>query len=283
MPHPPAEIELSDADVERLVRSQHPSLVGPLRRVAHGWDNDVFRLGDDLAVRLPRRASAAALIVHEQQWLPMLADRLPVRVPAPIAVGVPDETFPWNWSVVPWFDGASAIDLAPAERDEFAGELALTLRALHVPAPADAPRNPVRGVPMRERNDVVAPRLVGWPVLEQRWREALAAPQWQGPPVWVHGDVHLGNIVISEGRVVALIDFGDMCAGDPACDLAIAWLGFTPAGRAVFRETLGERYVEADWCRARGWAASFATLMADLEDPAYRAMAAHAVAQLALD
>lgn len=283
MPHPPAEIELSVVDVERMLASQHPSLSADLRRVAHGWDNDVFRLGDHLAVRVPRRVSAARLIEHEQKWLPAVAALLPVPVPAPVAVGTPDERFPWGWSVVPWFDGHRAIDIAPSERDALAEELASTLRALHVPAPANAPRNSVRGVPLRDRNDIVTPRLAGSPLLERCWRDALAAHEWDRPPVWVHGDVHLGNIVAAGGRIAALIDFGDMCAGDPACDLAVAWLGFTPAGRAVFRDALGAGYVEADWRRARGWAASFASLVADLDDPAYRAMSAHTIAQLALD
>lgn len=145
MSHPAAEVSLTVVDVDRLLASQHPGLRGPLRPEAHGWDNEVFRLGDALAVRLPRREAAATLIEHEQRWLPEIASRLPVRIPVPVAVGVPEGEYPWRWSVVPWFDGVRAMDLPTAERDGIAGTLADTLRALHIPAPADAPLNPVRG------------------------------------------------------------------------------------------------------------------------------------------
>ncbi len=283
MPEPAAEVSLTTADVDRLLAAQHPHLRGPVRLVAHGWDNDVFRLGDGLAVRLPRRAAAAQLIANEQRWLPLLAEVLPVAVPAPVAVGVPGAGYPWAWSVVPWFGGARMLDLDPSQRDAFAAPLARALRALHVQAPADAPFNPVRGVALRERDETVRRRVAHHPVLERRWAEALAAPVWDGAPVWVHGDVHPGNMVVDGSRLSALIDFGDMCGGDPACDLAIAWTGFTPVGRAAFRAELGDGYGDATWRRARGWAAAFASLLHDTDDPAMRAMSVHAVEQLAPD
>src|SRR5690606_21675747 len=156
------------------------------------------------------------------------APRLPVAIPVPVAVGVPDKGFPWRWSVVPWFAGRRALDLEPHQRDAFAVELAGVLRALHTPAPADAPHNPVRGVPLAERSAVVRERLADLPQLLPLWAAGLAAPGWTGPALWLHGDIHPGNIVVGDDRLAALIDFGDMCAGDPASDLSVAWLAFTP-------------------------------------------------------
>ena len=280
MPQPPAEVTLAPADVDRLIASQHPSLRGELRAVAHGWDNEVFRLGDDLAVRLPRREAAAHLIENEQRWLPVLASSLPVRVPVPVALGVPDELYPWRWSIVPWFDGVRVVDLPQAERDALVGEIAAVLRALHVVAPVDAPRNPVRGVPLRDREAVVRGRVVDSPSLAAIWDAGLAAPVWSGRDVWVHGDVHPGNLIARGGRLVALIDFGDMCAGDPACDLAVAWMALGPDGRARLRADLGPGYDEPMWIRARAWAVAFATLLRDADDAWLRAMSSHAIAQL---
>lgn len=281
MPHPDADLRLTAADVGRLVAAQHPSLLAPIRHAAHGWDNELFRLGDDLAARLPRRAFAAHLIEHEQRWLPALAAVLPVPVPAPVAVGVPGQGFPWAWSIVPWFEGRPATSLRPHERDAFAVPLADALRALHTPAPAAAPHNPVRGVPLSERDAVVRERLAAHPDLAAAWAQGVAAPVWDGDPMWLHGDVHPGNLVVQGGRLAALVDFGDMCAGDPACDLAIAWSAFTPEGREAFRDALGSGYDGATWLRAKAWAASFALLSLDAPDAGMRAMAEHARAALA--
>ncbi len=280
MSQPPAEVDLSIADVDALLAAQHPSLRGELRRVAHGWDNDVFRLGERLAVRLPRRELAAHLVEHEQRWLPEIAAGMPVALPVPVAVGGPQGTYPWSWSIVPWFDGIPLIECDPRDRDACAEDLADALRAVHRPAPADAPVNPYRGVPMRQRDAVVRARLVDSALLTQLWDEALAAPSWHGPPVWVHGDVHPGNLIADGGRLTAIIDFGDMCGGDPACDLAIAWTGFTAAGRRRFRDRLGEAYDEATWLRARGWAIAMATAVRESDDAGLRSLYPHLLTQL---
>ncbi|MFS0866835.1 aminoglycoside phosphotransferase family protein [Microbacterium sp. 179-B 1A2 NHS] len=280
MPQPGAELDITVADVERLVGTQHPALRASVRRAASGWDNDVFRLGEDLAVRLPRRQAAVPLIEHEQRWLADIAARMPVDLPVPVAVGRPDPGFPWPWSIVPWFEGTVAATVSASERNGIARQLADALRALHVPAPIDAPRNPVRGVPLADRAAAVEPRFAAFPELRGLWRAGLAAPSWPHPPVWVHGDVHPGNIVVRDGRVRALLDFGDMCAGDPACDLAIAWLGFTADGRDVFQRSLADAYDSHVWTRARAWAAAIAALLADADDAWLRAMSAAAVAEL---
>ncbi|GAA3899873.1 aminoglycoside phosphotransferase family protein [Microbacterium invictum] len=280
MQPPPADLDIAVADVDRLLATQHPALRGPLTRVAHGWDNDVFRLGDDLAVRLPRRELAAHLIENEQRWLPELAPRLAVPIPVPVALGVPDEHFPWHWSVVPWFPGRRGLDLAPHERDAVAVELAGVLRALHVPAPTTAPVNPFRGVPMRQRDDVIRERLAIAPELLPVWEAGLAASEWRGPDVWLHGDMHAGNVIFDGDRIGALIDFGDMCSGDPASDLSVAWLAFTATGRTAFRAALADLYDESDWTRARGWAAALALISVDSDDPGFRAVARHARTQL---
>lgn len=280
MPEPAAEIRLAADEVRRLVDEQHPSFVGEVRLFSHGWDNDLFRLGDTWAVRLPRRTAAADLIVHEQRWLPELSPRLPVPTPVPVAVGLPTAEFPWRWSIVPWLPGSRLADLTPTERDGAAGDVAAALAALHVPAPADAPRNPHRGIPLHERDARTRDLLAGDPSLLDLWRAGVAAPPWRGSPVWVHGDVHPRNLVAERGRLTGVLDFGDVCAGDPACDLAIAWTAFTPVGRARMRAALGERYDSAIWTRARAWSALFAVLLAGTRDPGFREVAAHSRAEL---
>lgn len=295
---PPADVELTPGLVHGLLAAQHPDLAGlPLRLVAHGWDNATFRLGDDLAVRLPRRAVAARLVEHEQQWLPLLARLCPVPVPAPVRTGVPAPTYPWAWSVVPWFAGRHAADEPLAARTPWAPALAEALAALHVRAPAGAPVNPVRGGALAGRSTALRERLVAGHLdhlvpdararAEALWEDALAAPAWPGPPVWAHGDPHPANLVTRDGTLAALLDFGDVTAGDPACDLATAWLTFDATGRAAFRarsDALADR-TGADtgrWRRAAGWALVMASAMVvhGDDDPVIGGIGAHAVREL---
>ncbi len=294
---PPAEVDLSPALVRALLTAQHPDLAGlPVRPAAHGWDNATFRLGDALAVRLPRREAAAHLVEHEQQWLPVLAALCPVPVPAPVRVGVPGPLFGWSWSVVPWFDGRHAVDQPVADRTAWARDLAEALTALHVPAPAEAPVNPVRGGSLTGRAAALGERLdAGYldgvlPDARARagalWRDALAAPAWPGPPVWLHGDPHPANLVAGGGALLALLDFGDLTGGDPACDLATAWLTFDDAGRAAFRARTDE-LVRAGghpedpglWRRAAGWALVMASAMVTHgdDDPVIATIGRHAL------
>lgn len=289
---PAHDVEVTDALVRTLLFEQHPGLAGlDLVRVANGWDNIVYRLGGELAVRLPRRASAHQLLLNEVRWLPFLAPRLPLPIPAVVRRGRPGSGYPYHWAVVPWFDGESAANRPAADRDGYAAALGRFLRTLHVPAPADAPRNAVRGTALATRAEAFTRRLAeaGRP-LPGPWHEIFAngvqAPEHHGPPLWLHGDLHPHNLVTVPGSgpatISAVVDFGDLTAGDPACDLAAAWLHFTPAGRAAF---IAELPHDADtWARARGWAVHFGTLMALMpEGDPLHSVGRHALGQLAVE
>nr|WP_249776828.1 aminoglycoside phosphotransferase family protein [Leifsonia sp. C5G2] len=274
-----------------MLAEQHPDLAGPLRLVSDGWDNRLFRLGDALAVRIPRREVAAHLIEHEQWMLPAIAARVSVPVPAPVRVGVPSKTFPWPWSVVEWVDGVDGASVAAVRRAGLAEPLALFLGELAVPAP-DAPRNPVRGVPLADRNETVGLRLrslsgrMEVAALEQAWREALDAPVWDGPPLLLHGDLHPGNLLLdADGGLRAVLDFGDVTSGDPATDLATAWLTFDGDARERFRLALPTPPDTATWRRARGWAVAMASALATASDdnPRMAGLARHALDQLGAD
>ncbi|GAA4088666.1 aminoglycoside phosphotransferase family protein [Nonomuraea soli] len=314
---PAAEVDVPVDLVDRLVRSQHPDLAGPLTLVANGWDNVIYRLGTDLAVRLPRREVAVTLIVNEQRWMPVLAGYVEVALPVPVRAGVPGEGYPWPWTIAPWFEGTTVTEVPPSERAPLAPQLAAFMNQLHRPAPADAPPNPVRGVALPKRDQALRQRL---PHLERReellalWETLVDLPPWQGPPVWLHGDPHPGNLLVSGsghgahdgerapggggggprngergasggGRGVelaAVLDFGDLTSGDPATDLAAGWLVFDEKAREVFRA-----HVDADevtWQRARGWAlamgSGLATFSAD--NPAMAAIGDHVLEQVLL-
>ena len=265
---PAAEVDVDEALVSRLLAAQAPpELVAgrALQPLANGWDNVVFRLGDDLVVRLPRRAAGAPLIEHEQRWLASLAPSLPLPVPAPVFCGRPadDGGYPWRWSVCPWLPGDVAGRTPPADPIEAAEVLGGFVRALHALAvPDDAPRNPVRGGPLAGRDEVTRQRVAqlgglidGTRVLAA-WDELRETAAWPRPPVWLHGDLHPANVLVDDGRITGVIDFGDLCAGDPATDLAVAWSLFPGSGtaRRRFREAAGYDGDDATWARGRGWA-----------------------------
>ncbi|WIB77433.1 aminoglycoside phosphotransferase family protein [Curtobacterium sp. MCPF17_002] len=289
MATPAAEVDVDVPLVRALLRDQHPDLADlPLEVVANGWDNVIVRLGDLLAVRLPRRAAAAALIEHEQRWLPGIAQRVAavVPVPDPVRTGRPALGYPWSWSVVRWLPGAPVGDRAGGVH--VAEGLAAFLGLLHVPAPADAPVNPVRAVPLATRSEAVLTRLDSDDVPRARelaavWRAAAALPAYAGPPVWVHGDLHPFNVLVDASpsgdlRLSAVVDFGDVTAGDPAVDLATAWLTLDREARGTFRGL-----VTADddtWERARGWAVSIASALSLSDDRTFRAVAHRAIDEL---
>ncbi|MFJ4174202.1 aminoglycoside phosphotransferase family protein [Microbacterium sp. NPDC089696] len=282
---PSAERRL-DADGVRAVLATASSDLAalPLALVAEGWDNAIWRLGAELAVRVPRRALAADLILHEQRALPEIAPRLArigVRAPVPVVVGRPTATFPWPWSVVPWIQGSPALGRSRDTNSAWAPALAAALLAVHRPAPPDTPSNPYRGVPLRERDSALRLRLeylraedrAAAEPLDAVWQSGLAAAPARAR-VWIHGDLHPGNILTHEGALAALIDFGDVTAGDPAYDLAATWLLFDADGRARFRAGTADRYDDATWTRARAWAAYIAAVFLTQSDdrPDFRAL-----------
>ncbi len=260
---PAADVEV-DADLAlALVAEQHPDLVAEVRPVAEGWDNVVFRLGRQLAVRLPRRRLGAELVATELEWLPGLAGELPLEVPVPVRAGEPGCGYPYPWSIVRWVEGDTLLDAGSADPAGVGAALGRFCAALHADAPADAPHNPWRGGPLAERSDRVARGLDRLPgdldrsSLSEVWACAVAAPAWTGPPVWVHGDLHPGNVVVGGGTVVGVIDFGDLTAGDPATDLSVGWMLADRSSREALIEAYGG-LDEPGWARARGHALAHA-------------------------
>ena len=263
---PPAEVDVDEFLVRSLLAAQAPHLAAlPLHSPHNGWDNRTWRLGDDLAVRLPRRMAAAQLLGHEQRWLGDTALRLPLAIPAPVVVGGPTAGYPWPWSVVPWFVGevAARVALAPEE----ATTLGAFLAALHLPAAADAPANPYRGVPL----DARLPRVQHWLASDHAAADAelvaraaklvinTAAELPDSPErVWLHGDLHPRNILVNEGHLAAILDWGDMCGGDPATDLAAVWWLFEVDDHAPFWAAYRHKAeAGSTWHRSRAWAAMF--------------------------
>lgn len=228
-------------------------------------------------MRLPRREVAATLLRHEQRWLPEIAERLEIAVPLPVAVGEPSELFPWPWSVVPWIPGtpAGVESLATADAERFAH----LLRKLHQPAPESAPGNHLRGVPLAERRVAIEGRLAGLDDghLDALWRRALAA-EASYDPSWFHGDLHPGNVIVREGRLVGIIDWGDLGAGDVATDLSSGWTLFDAAGRSTFFEAY--QPTDADFDRALGWAVHFGSALATSGDPEHEAIGRVIIARL---
>ncbi|BCJ36176.1 hypothetical protein Athai_36790 [Actinocatenispora thailandica] len=256
---PAAEVPVSVELVRRLVAEQRPDLAGlDVAVLANGWDNLVCRLGDRLLVRLPRRAMAAELVAHEQRWLPELAPRLPLPVPAPVFAGRPGHGYPWPWSIVPYLPGRVAADTPPVS-SAAAVALGGFLAALHTPAPPDAPPHASRGIPLARRAEGVADLLARLDDPSRRvaaaglWQAVLEVPGWLGPPQWLHGDLHPANLLVERGALSAVLDFGDLTSGDPAGDLSVAWMLFDADHRSVFRAAYGAAD-DHTWQRARGWA-----------------------------
>lgn len=263
---PLAEVTVDAAVVARLVASQCPALAGqPIELLGHGWDNWLFRLGETHVVRLPRRAVAVPLLKHELQFLPGLSPRLPIPIPAPVFAGQADAIYRWPWLIAPWFDGESADRDPPLPTE--ADRLARFLLALHQPDPGMAPANDHRGVPLALRSDTVQGC---WDTMAERgepldpdlralWDHAcrIAVP---ADRVWLHGDLHYANVLVRHGQFTAIVDWGDICSGDPATDLAAFWIMFDDP--AVRQRGLSAYGANPDTIvRAMGWALSFGSVL----------------------
>jgi aminoglycoside phosphotransferase (APT) family kinase protein len=278
---PAAEVTISHDLIHTMLKEFVPELADlPLTLHGEGWDNEIHRLGDHHAVRLPRREAAALLIENEQRWLPDLGPTLPLAIPVPTHAGKPAFGFPWHWSIVPWLPGIPFAHVPRPATGRLIEDLSQFLNALHVPAPDDAPHNPVRGVALTERADSVHERIDAIPDvdgshLHELWDELVDTPEWGGEPMWLHGDLHPLNILVRGGHISAVIDFGDITAGDPATDLSVAWMVFDDDARTTFRKQLaidGRSIDVHTWNRARAWALSHATacLANSADDPTMR-------------
>ena len=258
-----ALVDLDAALVRRLLAAQFPQWahLAVLPVAQSGWDNQTFRLGEQMLVRLPSALAYASQVSKEQRWLPKLAPLLPLPIPHPLALGAPALSYPWQWSVYRWIEGEPATRGHIANLREFATSIAKFLKALHtidaMDGPAAGPHNFHRGGPLATYNAQTRQAIA---LLKGRidndaatlvWEQALATT-WRRAPIWVHGDVSAGNLLVQDGRLSAVIDFGNLGVGDPACDLSVAWTMFESESRDAFRQTLA---LDADtWTRGRAWA-----------------------------
>lgn len=258
-----ADVRIDVPLVERLIAQQFPRYADlPIKPVANsGWSNRTFHLGDAMSVRLPSAKPYAPAIQMEQYWLPQLGPHLPLPIPIPLGLGAPCAEFPWHWSVYRWLDGDFATDERVSDKSGLATALAEFLLALQRIDASEGPRPGehagARGVPVStlsnavERAIVDLEQVVDSDVLRAIWRESTAS-EWLRAPVWVHGDVAAGNILVKNGRLCGVIDFGSLVVGDPACDLVIAWTFLDADSREAFRRALVVD--DGTWTRARGWA-----------------------------
>jgi len=257
------ELDVTASLVRTLVARQFPQWAElPVEDVLpRGTDNRLFRLGDELVARLPCRERTVATLVRERECLPRLAARLPLDVPVPLAVGAQADGYPWTWSIYRWLDGSNAAESPIADLGHCAHELAGFLLALRRIDPSGGPAagegNFSRGAPLalldaRVRASLAAlADAVDAGALTAAWDEAVAAPEWEGAPVWVHGDLDARNLLVRNGRATAVVDWGCVAVGDPACDVAVAWKVLSGDARDEFRRALSVD--DATWARARGW------------------------------
>lgn len=281
---PEAEVRVDEDAVRQLVAEQFPSLsVDTCHFAGEGFDNYLWRIGEELVVRLPRRAAAVGPLLNEITWLNSLAPHLSLRTPAPLCSGSPSERFAWPWAICQWIPGTPG-DEHDAPDEASARAMAAFLRELHRDAPDNAPRNPWRGVALSERSRDVVERVHALnvnadPILEL-WSRACAAPRWAYEARWLHGDFHPGNMIYRDGALVGVVDFGDMCAGDPATDLSGAFLALDAPQLAAFFDSYGPLDEPTLW-RTIGWAVNFGLIMTALGErdcPRYAAVGRRALA-----
>jgi aminoglycoside phosphotransferase (APT) family kinase protein len=269
-----AERELTAELVRDLLRDQQPDLADrPLTLGARGWANQMWRLGDDLAVRLPWQAKTADALLNEHTWLPVLAPLLTLPVPVPHRLGQPSARYPHPWIVTTWVPGMPADRVPATCSGPAADALAAFVTALHRPAPVGAPDGRRRGGALTQVARGVARQFKAMThrcaavaevaqaptpdpdTIRAIWDDAVSAPGWDGPPLWLHGDLHPANVLTADGNFCGVVDFGDLCAGDPALDLAACWI-LLPDHEAIerFRAACPLAADDATWRRARGWA-----------------------------
>jgi aminoglycoside phosphotransferase (APT) family kinase protein len=295
MSWPGAEIDIDAALVRSLLRSQYPDLADlSFVKVGEGFDNSLWRLGDELVLRIPRREVAALLIENELRWLPELAGHASLATPLPLKGGAASDLFPWPWLIARWIDGVAGDETAPDVRGRSASAMATFLREIHVEAPDGAPHNPFRGVALVDREPTLLLRLrelgntVDEEAVRSLWTSVRDAPQWSQSKRWIHGDFHPGNTLYRGGALVGVVDFGDLCAGDPATDLAGGLMSLPYEALGEFFDTY-ESCDDATLRRTIGWAVLLGVLFVSLgisDRPSYRnvgELALSNAAQLARD
>lgn len=262
----PDEVDTDAELVRRLIAEQHPrwSSLPVAPALPRGTDNALYRLGTEMVVRLPRREINVPPLRTELEWLPRLAPQLPLAIPEPIATGSAGSGFPFPWAVYRWIEGLPATPDRLRDEREAALDLARFIVSLRRIDASGGPPPGGRGGPLAPRDAAVRRAVealgdeVDATVVLARWDEVLHAPAWDGPGVWVHGDLDARNVLAQDGRIRAVIDFGSLAVGDPACDVMVAWKMLSAGSRSVF---LGALDVDAaTWTRARGWALSQALI-----------------------
>jgi len=291
-----AEVDTDTSLVSRLVATQFPQWADlPIQPVGSaGTDNALYRLGAEMVVRLPRIHWAVGQVEKEQEWLPRLAPLLPLAIPVPLAQGTPADEYPWKWSVYRWLEGETATIERIADPGQAATDLARFVAALQRVDPTNGPppgdHNGFRGVPLATRDAATRTAIaslhgaIDVGAVTGAWEGSLAAPAWDGLPVWIHGDLQSGNLLAVQGRLSAVIDFGCLGVGDPACDAMVAWTYLTAETRDAFRAELSVD--DATWARGRGWALSVAVVALRYyrdTNPVLSGIARHAIAEVLAD
>lgn len=288
------EADITAGLVHRLIADQFPEWSElPIRPVdSDSTVNAIFRLGTDMAVRLPRVRDGAGDLTTEQEWLPRLAPDLSLRVPTPLASGKPTEELPWVWSVYRWLDGERVTPARLSDPLQAARDLAAFVISLQRIDPTGAPSS-TRAGPLRRQDSGVRSAIAELQSIGEAidakatwsaWEAALGTPDWDRPPVWIHGDLLPGNLLSVDGRLSAVLDFGCVSAGDPACESIPAWSLFDRDARETYRTELG--FDDATWARGRGWALSIGLIALPYyreTNPGFAALARHIITEVLAD
>ncbi|ADI12135.1 aminoglycoside phosphotransferase [Streptomyces bingchenggensis BCW-1] len=285
------EFDIDVPLVRRLVAARFPQWAQlPVERVpSDGTSNAMFRLGDGLAVRLPLAERMVGDVEFEHRWLPRLAPLLPVDIPVVAEKGLPTEDFPWPWSVHRWLDGENPVAGRLTDPAGLAADLAAFIAAMRRIELADGPAA-YRGGPLTTQDAGTRTAIgelngiIDTQAATAAWEAALKAPEWSGPPVWIHADLMPGNVLVDRGRLSAVIDFATMGVGDPACDLIPAWNLLPAQARDPFRAAVGAD--DATWARGRGRALSMALIQLPYyqhTNPGIAANARHVIREVLAD